>query len=223
MNIAMIPARMGSQRLKQKNLRDLRGVPLIVRCIRKCKAAGCFGEIWVNSEHTAFGDLAAQEGVGFHQRPEHLANNVATSEQFVHEFLTKRNCERVIQVHSIAPLLTVTQIRDFVAMMERDNYDTLLSCTLEQIECACDGKPVNFSFTEKTNSQDLKPVQRISWSITGWRRQTYLTAFEAGRTASYSGRIGFFALDKLAGHVIKTEEDLTIAEALFDVRSTGEV
>ena len=76
MNIAMIPARMGSQRLKQKNLRELAGVPLITRAIRKCRAAGVFDEIWVNSEHDAFGDIAREEGVGFHKRPEELANNV---------------------------------------------------------------------------------------------------------------------------------------------------
>ena len=35
MNIAMIPARMGSQRLKQKHLRELGGVPLITHAIHK--------------------------------------------------------------------------------------------------------------------------------------------------------------------------------------------
>lgn len=218
MNIAMIPARMGSQRLKQKNLQKIGGVPLIVRAIRTCQAAGCFDEIWVNSEHEAFGALAAQEGVGFHQRPEVLANNTATSEQFVHEFLIAHPCERVFQVHSIAPLLTANQVRDFVTAMDRGGEDTLLSCTHEQIECALDGVPVNFSFTEKTNSQDLRPIQRISWSITGWRRETYLRAFEAGQTATYAGRVDFYVLDRLAGHIIKTEEDLQIAEALLSLR-----
>jgi CMP-N-acetylneuraminic acid synthetase len=218
MNIAMIPARMGSQRLKQKNLREIGGLPMITRAIRKCKAAGVFDDIYVNSEHDAFGEIAQAEGVKFHKRPEALANNVATSEQFVHEFFTQHDCERVFQVHSIAPLLTAQQVREFVQFMISGNFDTLLSCTLEQIECAYEGQPVNFSFGEKTNSQELKPLQRITWSITGWRRGPYLQAFEAGKTATYSGSIGFFPIDRLGGLIIKTAEDLQMAEALLHLR-----
>jgi len=215
MKIAMIPARMGSQRLAKKNLRELAGVPLITRAIRKCKAAACFDSIWVNSEHEAFAAIAAAEGVDFHHRPESLANNVATSEDFVREFLEAHPCEQVFQVHSIAPLLTAEEVRGFVAAMQVGDWDTLLSCTLEQIECALDGEPVNFTFDAKTNSQDLAPVQRISWSITGWRRETYLAAATSGHTATYSGRVGFHPVGRLAGHIIKTEEDLRIAEALL--------
>jgi CMP-N-acetylneuraminic acid synthetase len=215
MNVAMIPARMGSQRLARKNLRELAGVPLITRAIRKCVAAGCFDAIWVNSEHEAFATLAEEEGVYFHHRPAQLADNVATSEQFVHEFLEAHACEHVFQVHSIAPLLTAMEVRAFVDSMCDGDWDTLLSCTLEQIECAMGGRPVNFTFDAKSNSQELEPIQRISWSITGWRRATYLEAARAGRTATYSGRVGFFAVGHLAGHIIKTEEDLRIAEALL--------
>ena len=217
MNLAMIPARMGSQRLKRKNLRELAGVPLITRAIRKCVTAGVFDEIWVNSEHPAFREIANREGVGFHKRPEELANNQATSEQFVHEFLTKHPCERVFQVHSIAPLLTAAQVREFVRTMVDGGHDVLLSCTHEQIECAYKDEPVNFTFEEKTNSQDLSPLQRITWSITGWRASTYIAAFEAGKTATYAGRVGFCPVDRMAGHIIKTGEDLRIAEALLPI------
>lgn len=221
MIIAMIPARMGSQRLKQKNLRELAGVPLITRAIRKCKDTGVFDEIWVNSEHPAFGDIARDEGVHFHQRPEALANNVATSEQFVYEFFTKHDCELLFQVHSIAPLLTAEQTAEFVRHMTTEGYDTLLSCTHEQIECAYRNQPVNFTFAEKTNSQDLDPIQRVTWSITGWRRGPYMAAFEAGKTATYAGKIGFYPLPRTAGHIIKTEEDLQIAEALLPLAGVG--
>jgi CMP-N-acetylneuraminic acid synthetase len=216
MNIAMIPARMGSQRLPRKNLCELGGLSLITRAIRKCRESGVFDEIWVNSEHPDFGLVAEEEGVRFHRRPEELGNNSATSEQFVAEFLRNHSCERLFQVHSIAPLLSVEEIRGFVAEMHTGQHDTLLSYEPIQIECALEGKPVNFSFSEKTNSQDLSPVQRIAWSITAWNRSTYLDAAEAGRCATYSGRVGFYPISHHAAHVIKTAEDLRLAEAVLN-------
>lgn len=215
MNLAMIPARMGSQRLKQKNLRELGGVPLITRAIRKAKDAGVFDDVWVNSEDDAFGEIAKAEGVKFHKRPAELANNTATSEQFVYEFLTKRPCDRLFQVHSIAPLLGAARVAEFVRAMEASGCDVFLSAVNEQIECAYQDKPINFSFDAKTNSQELKPIQRITWSITGWRAATYKSAFEAGKTATYAGKVGFFAITRAEGHIIKTEDDLVLAEAMM--------
>ena len=217
MNIAMIPARMGSQRLAKKNLRELGGVPLIVRAIRKCQAAGCFDEIWVNSEHVDFGPIAEAEGVQFHQRPEQLGNNVATSEQYIAQFFETHTCDVLYQVHSIAPLLTVEDVKSFVAHMGSSGLDCLLSTEEIQIECAYKDQPVNFTFNEKTNSQELEPIQRVSWSITAWRREAYLAAVQTGKCATYSGKVGFFPISRLAAHVIKTESDLEFAEALLPI------
>jgi len=215
--LAMIPARMGSQRLAKKNLRELGGIPLIVRAIRKCVAAGAFDEVWVNSEHPDFGRIAAAENVLFHRRPEELGGPAATSEDFVYEFFQHHPCDILFQVHSIAPLVTVAQLRDFARTPTAGEYDVLLSGVNEQIECLCQGQPVNFSFERKTNSQELQPVQRITWSLTAWRAATFLAAKARGGCATYAGRIGFFPLDRAAGHIIKTEEDLRFAEALLAV------
>lgn len=213
--IAMIPARMGSQRLVKKNLRELQGIPLIVRAIRKCHEARCFDEIWVNSENTEFGPIAEAENARFHQRPEELGNNSATSEDFVSEFFRAHDCERLVQVHSIAPLLTATEVGDFVAAWTLSDHDVMLSCVEDQIEVAYQGAPINFTFAEKTNSQELTPVQRITWSITGWTRTTFLRAKDKGQTATYAGSVGFFPVSAISGHVIKTQTDLDVAEALL--------
>jgi CMP-N-acetylneuraminic acid synthetase len=213
--IAMIPARMGSQRLKQKNLREIDGIPLITMAIRKCEEAAVFAGIWVNSEHLKFAEIAEQEGVFFHKRPAELANNKATSEQYIYEFLTDHECEYLVQVHSIAPLLTAQEVREFTKFFVSSEYDVLLSVVNEQIECAYREKPVNFTYEEKTNSQDLQPVQRVTWSITGWKRSVYLDAFEAGKCATYSGKVGYFPISRMAGLIIKHEEDLRMAEALY--------
>jgi len=215
MKIAMIPARMGSQRLAKKNLRELSGTSLIARAIRKCIEANCFDEIWVNSEHDDFAPIAAAEGVHFHKRPDALGNNQATSEQFITEFLEKHECKSLFQVHSIAPLLTVNDVLSFVEHMESSDYDCLLSTEEIQIECAFKNKPVNFSFDSKTNSQELEPIQRVSWSITGWRRDAFLCAVNSGQCATYSGKVGFYQISRLAAHVIKTEADLEFAGAVL--------
>lgn len=217
-SLALIPARMGSQRLPKKNLRQLAGIPLITHAIRKTKAAGVFDDIWVNSEHPAFGEIAQAEGVKFHQRPEHLGGHQATSEEYILEFLESHVCDYVFQVHSIAPLLSVEQVRGFVQAMLQSDKDVFLSVVLEKIECMLETSPINFSFDSKTNSQELSPVQRITWSITGWRREVYLAAAQAGRCATYAGKIGVYSIDRLAGMVIKTEEDLQLAEALLLLR-----
>ena len=222
-NIAMIPARMGSQRLKKKNLREIQGVPIITRAVRKCKDAGVFDEVWVNSEDIAFAEIAEQEGVKFYQRPAVLGDNNATSEQYISDFLSNVGCDYIFQVHSIAPLLTVDEVKGFVEYMRNSDYDALMSCTEILIECALKGNPVNFTFNEKTNSQDLDPIQRICWSITGWKAQPFLEAIQSGACATYSGKVGFYAVNSMAGHVIKTEEDLQIAEALLPLVNQGKL
>ena len=45
----MIPARAGSKRIKNKNIRELNGKPLIGYVIEACIEANCFDEIYVNS------------------------------------------------------------------------------------------------------------------------------------------------------------------------------
>lgn len=215
--VAMIPARMGSQRLAKKNLALLAGQPLITHAIEKCLAAGCFDEIYVNSENEEFAPYAEKYGVKFYKRPEELGNSVATSEQFVYDFLKNVPCDALFQVHSIAPLLSADEVGAFTRAFLESDHDVMLACIEDKIEVAYQGHPVNFSFARKTNSQELIPTQRITWSITGWRSAPYVAAVEAGRIGTYNGSVGFYPVDPISGHVIKTQQDLDIAAALIGV------
>ena len=219
--IAMIPARYGSKRLKVKNLLEIQGEPMIVRAMKKAAALDCFDEVWVNSESDVFGDLAKANGVPFHKRPEELGHDTATSEVFVHEFLKAHPCDWLVQVHSIAPLLDPKEIVAFVDKLKSGEHDTLLSGVHEQIQCMMADKPLNFAFDNMDMTQALEPLQRISWSLTGWRADTYVSEHEAGRCATFHGKVGFFPLSKLSGWVVKVEDDYTALKALADAGLGG--
>ena len=104
--IAMIPARLGSQRLKKKNLEKFGEYTLIEHAIIRCLEADIFDDIYVNSEAIEFEAYATKHEVKFYQRPESLGNNQATSEEFVEDFLDHIECKSLYQIHSITPLLS---------------------------------------------------------------------------------------------------------------------
>ena len=212
----MIPARLGSQRLKKKNLEKINGRSLVEIAIDKCLDADCFDEIWVNSESNLIGNIALEKDVSFHKRPCKLADNIATSEDFVLEFLQKHDCDYIIQIHSIAPLLSSAEIKMFTLEFISSNSDVYLSAVYERIECALNGDPINFSFNEKTNSQLLEPVQRITWGITGWRSESFLESRNDSKCSTYAGKIGIFEVSRWSGHVIKTQDDLDLVRVLFE-------
>ena len=211
----LVPARLGSKRLPHKNLQKLNGVELVVRALRRAKSAQVFDEIWLSSESELFEEIAQREGVEFHRRDEWLGSDSATSEDFIVDFLRHHPTDFLIQLHSIAPLLSVEEIRGFVAEFERSEADSFFSVMNTRLECLFLGSPVNFSLETKTNSQEIQPVQEIVWSITGWRASSFLSTFKDGGCATYSGILGFFLISRFGAHVIKTQEDLDVAAALL--------
>ena len=54
--VGVIPARLGSKRVKAKNLRLLQGKPMIYYCIRTVLESRCFTERYVNSRASAHED-----------------------------------------------------------------------------------------------------------------------------------------------------------------------
>ena len=216
--VAMIPARLGSQRLKKKNLEFFGDCTLIEHAIQRCKAANVFDEIYVNSESLVFKKYADANDISFYHRDKKLGNNIATSEDFVFDFLNNIDCEHLYQIHSITPLLGVREIKNFYNFCEHNlQFDTVLSCIEDQIEVAFENKPINFITNQKTNSQDLRPMQRITWSATKWNKNSFINSVKAGLTGTYSGNIGYYAVGAFSGLAIKTLEDLKIANALRDL------
>lgn len=222
--VCMIPARMGSQRVKKKNLRLLNNIPLVCYPIRAAKEAGCFDEIYINSEADIFEEIAENEGIAFYKRPSHLASNTATNDQFVAEFLDRVDCDAVVQLLPTSPFLSSEEVANFTQTMAE--YDTLIAVHNQQIECIYRGEPINFVRKEETApSQTLSPIQVYACSPMGWKRQVFLDNIEKYDAAYHGGdgKTGTFLLKGFATVDIDNEEDFQLAEAIVRARKNQQL
>ena len=124
--IAMIPARLGSKRVKNKNLRLINGKPLIQYIVDSAKKSKYLNEIYINSEASIFKEIAENNGINFYQRNAELASDSATNDDFSLDFIKNIDCDILIQLLATSPFLSVIEIDSFIADMINNNYDYYL-------------------------------------------------------------------------------------------------
>lgn len=216
--LAMIPARMGSKRIPQKNIRLMMGKPLIQYPIDLALASGEFEDVWVNTESVSLGHACEKMGAKFHPRPAELATDTATNRDFVYQFLKTHDCDYVVMINPTSPALKQETLNRFLAFLRENDYDTVFSVVDLQAESYYQGKAINFDGKDKINSQYLEPVQVIMWAITAWKRETFIALQERGDCPVFGGKVGLFAIPKDESPDLDTEQDWNIAEATLMAR-----
>lgn len=213
-------ARLESKRVRRKNLRDLRGRPLLVHAIEAAKAAPSLDGIYLNTESDVLADIAAAHGIGVFRREDWLAADDVVLDQTTYAFAKAHDDADVIgMVNPVCPLTTGADIEAGLARFLADRLDTLLTVREEQLHAFVGGRPINVDPTRKIPmTQDLEPIQLVTWNFCFWRRETFVESFERHGFGVFSGRIGFHALDKRTAVKISDESDFRIAEALLAQR-----
>lgn len=210
--VAMIPARLGSNRLKKKNLLKINDETLVSLCLNKCIRTQCFDKVVLNTESSEIA-TQAPEGVEVYYRSKDIANSTATSEDFVRDYLVKNECDYLFQIHTIAPLLMEEEIISFVHKFIDSGkqvglcYEKIILETVDHKE-----DPINFTFNKKQNSQELSSLKKINWCMTGWKTENLLNE----RCLSFGSDRYFHEVSKLSGFVIKTMEEYLICKRLME-------
>jgi len=213
---AMIPARMGSQRLAQKNLALLGDEPLIGHAIIAAKSAGVFDRIAINSESSVFAEIAERYGIEFYQRPEELASSEACSDDVVHDFMLNNPTDCVAWVNSIAPLQPSEEVRRVLEHFVEEGLDSLMTVREEQVHCNFRGQPLNYDVEEQfARTQDLDSVERFVYSLMVWKTESFLSTYAEKGYALLFGKMGFFPVSRESAIIVKREEDIRLCEYIL--------
>lgn len=126
MNIAIIPARSGSKRIKNKNIKSFCGKPIIAYSIGAAIESSIFDRIIVSTNSDEIKKIAIEFGAEVpSMRPNHLSCDFATTLDVISyevENLKLKDDDIVCCIYPTAPLLKPDFLKLGLKNMKRDSY-----------------------------------------------------------------------------------------------------
>ena len=217
----MIPARIGSQRLKYKNLAIINNKPMIYYTINAAKKSGCFDKIFINSDHKIFSKISKKYKVNFYKRIKSLGGSNIKSDSIVYDFM-KNNPEAdiVVWVNPIAPFQTAKEIKKIVNFFSKKKIDSLITVENKKIHCNYNGKPLNYIKNSKfAKTQDLKMIQTFVYSLMMWKKKSFIKKYKKDKNAILTGKTYFYPVKSLSTIIIKNLDDLKLANYVMKLKS----
>ena len=170
MNLAVIPARGGSKRIPNKNIKNFHGKPIVAYSIEAACNSGCFDEVMVSTDSKEIADIAKSFGakVPF-LRSEKNSDDFASTASVLIEVLdnyAKNNTffDNLCCLYPTAPFVTAKKLKSSFDIFNKADVTSLVSICkfsfpVQRGMFLRDGK-LEFCHPEfaLTRSQDLPPV-----------------------------------------------------------------
>lgn len=161
--IAIIPARSGSKGIKNKNIMELCGKPMIAYTIQAALEYGEFERVIVSTDSEKYGDISKKYGAEVMYREEKLANDTATSFMVIEDVLNKVGdiLDYFVLLQPTSPLRNSHHIREAIKIFENgmSNYDFLVSVK-EAEQVAALVKPIESDGSLKNFTDNFSDYRR---------------------------------------------------------------
>jgi CMP-N-acetylneuraminic acid synthetase len=221
-----ICARGGSKGVKNKNIRDMHGLPLIAHSILQARKSGLFDVISVSSDSDAILDVARTHGADYTiKRPDVLATDTAAKVPVIRhametaEALSGKTCDLIVDLDATSPLRLVRDIQELVNLLETPGTSNVFSVTpsrrspyFNMVEIGEDQIPV-LSKTlpnQVVRRQDAPATYDMNASIYGWTRDCLMANDRLFLPATKA-----FMMPEERSYDIDTPVDFRIVELLM--------
>ena len=124
-SIALIPARSGSKRIPNKNIKLLGGNPLMAWSIETAKALKL--ETWVSTDSDEYADMANELGAYALMRPASLASDGAGDLEVIRHAMEEVAGDMVVYLRPTTPFREAKRVWAAIKIMGHYDYDSLRS------------------------------------------------------------------------------------------------
>ena len=221
MNIhSIIPARGGSKGIRNKNIIDFCGKPLIAWTVEQCLSSKYVSHVWVTSNSQEILDVAEKYGAKTIRRPDDISGDLASSESaWMHaiEVIQKdTEVDLVLAPQVTSPLREVKDIDNAIELFQKEKYDSMFSASMaedlffwEESNTGVVGS-VNYDYKNRKRRQDFKEQIIENGSF-------YLFKPEVIQSNDnrFGGKVGFSKMEFWKMFEIDNAEDLRMCSALM--------
>lgn len=216
--IALIPARSGSKRIPNKNIKLLGGHPLVAYAIQSAIDSEIFNGIYVSSDSDRIGEIAKYYGAKFIKRPDKFAIDDSPDEEWIEHAFYEMIDYGVVVPYFYAILRPTNPFRT-VRMIDRawkwwDNV-SIMKAVEPVKQHPYKMWDVNYNETEMTLFHDshehhFKPTQTLA--------DCYIQngSLEFRPIFNWYGKYQPFVTQGYEGFDLNTKEDWILAEALIE-------
>lgn len=176
--LAIIPARSGSKGLKDKNIKDLYGKPVIAYTIEAAIRSKCFDDIVVSTDSEHYAKIATQYGASVpFLRPKELSDDYASSTDVIIYTLDKLKSlgytyDYFMLLQPTSPLRDEKDIKKAISLLFKKNANAVVSvCEAEHSPLLMNTlddslKMDNFIYPiSNKRRQELKKFYRLNGAI----------------------------------------------------------
>lgn len=129
--IAIIPARSGSKGLKDKNIIDLCGKPMIVYSIDAALKSEMFDKIIVSTDSNRYGDISVRAGAEVIYRGSDASSDTASTYMVIDDLFKKigSDFDYFVLLQPTSPLRNFKHVKEAIELFESriDEFDFLVS------------------------------------------------------------------------------------------------
>jgi len=160
--IAIIPARGGSERLPNKNVKLLGGLPLLVHSVQYALKQPHINSVYVSTNNALIKSIALEHGAKIIDRPEFLSEAHATTVSALKHVLQSidQSYDTVVLLQPTNPLRPTTLFNDAYAAFMKSGCDSLMTVSRSHHKLGkiVHNKFVPFNYEMGQRSQDLEPL-----------------------------------------------------------------
>ena len=160
--VAVIPARGGSKRLPQKNIKKLDGIPLIAHSVLYAQKHEFISDIYVTTDDELIKEIAMEYGAIVIDRPQEISGDLEPTVSALKHVLQSisQSIDNVVLLQPTNPLRPKDLLNECFSQYETTQSDSLFTVTRNHHKLGqiVNSKFIPYNYKIGQRSQDLKPL-----------------------------------------------------------------